>query len=95
MNVPPSPATQFLMSPQVNPRTTAYFAQTQMPPHLPQTSSHVSVQQQASPDPPTSDHKLNTSTNVPSPAFSVNELPYQAEGKHSPSYLSDNIDNES
>lgn len=40
MNVPPSPATQFLMSPQPNSRTTAFFAQTQMNPTFPPASPH-------------------------------------------------------
>jgi len=40
MNVPPSPATQFLMSPQTNSRTTAFFAQTQMNPAFPPASPH-------------------------------------------------------
>jgi len=53
MNVPPSPATQFLMSPQTNSRTTAFFAhtqtQTQMNPAFPPASPHHHHQPQQHP----------------------------------------------
>lgn len=98
VNLPPSPATQFLMSPQTNPRNMAYFAQT-MTPHLPPTFSHLSVQQRTSPDLSASDHELDAPTDVSTPPRKVetdlnaDKSAHQKEETYSTSPLAEIEDN--